>query len=140
MSGRMDGKIEEYLFTALKQKFYKSITGNNMEADKKFNKRAFVSAGMFISGIGLPFSGLMNHYLGFERLTAARHAWMSAHNIQGLLFLFFAIWHIKNNWKPLLNIVRQHSGKIISREALFAALIVFGFLGLFVMHVFHTRG
>lgn len=38
---------------------------------KRFSKRAFISTAMFISGLILPFSGLMNHNLQFEKLTIA---------------------------------------------------------------------
>ncbi|KAF5043015.1 hypothetical protein DSECCO2_506690 [anaerobic digester metagenome] len=53
----------------------------------QFNKRAFASTGLFISGLGLPITGLLNHFLAFDTLTVERHAWMSAHNVLGLLFL-----------------------------------------------------
>ncbi|MGE5499969.1 MAG: DUF4405 domain-containing protein [Syntrophothermus sp.] len=108
-----------------------------MEMQEKFNTRAFVSAGMFISFIGLPFSGYMNHILGFETLIKERHIWMSVHNVLGVIFLIFSIWHMKLNWKPLNNYFRRIKGIIISREVVYAASVVLFFLGLFIFHAAH---
>lgn len=40
-----------------------------MEEDlkkKQFNKRAFISTALLVSGLSLPLSGFMNHYLQFD--------------------------------------------------------------------------
>lgn len=132
--------LEKSLLNKIKISIVKSLAGGIMETEKKFNKRGFVSAGLFLSGIGLPVSGIMNHYLGFEGLTTTRHAWMSVHNVLSIFFVFFCIWHLKLNWKALMGAIKKHSAAFLSREALYAALLVFGFLGLFVMHAFHARG
>jgi hypothetical protein len=130
----------KFFYNILLIKFCRELAGGNMEKEKKFNKRAFISSGMFISGIGLPVSGIMNHYLGFEELTVARHAWMSVHNVLGILFLIFAVLHIHINWIPLKNAIKKQAALYVSKEALYAALLVFSFLGLFIMHVFHVKG
>lgn len=109
-----------------------------MEKQEKFNKRAFVSAGMFISFIGLPFSGYMNHILGFDPLIRERHIWMSLHNVLGLFFLIFSVWHMKLNWKPLTNYFRKVKGMIVSREVICAASVILFFLGLFIFHALHA--
>jgi len=62
---------------------------------------------MSISGLVLPISGIMNHLLQFELLTQKRHLWMSIHNMSGLLFTFFAIYHIILNWKTLENYLNK---------------------------------
>ncbi|MBU0529757.1 DUF4405 domain-containing protein, partial [bacterium] len=89
---------------------------------KRFNKRAFISMGMFVSGLGLPISGVMNHFLAYDTKTIERHAWMSVHNILGLLFIIFAILHIIYNWNALIKYVTKMSKQFISKEA-FAAIL-----------------
>jgi uncharacterized membrane protein YdcZ (DUF606 family) len=64
---------------------------------KPFNKRAFISIAMFLAGICLPISGIMNHRLQFEPLTVERHFWMSVHNMAGILFVIFVILHLSYN-------------------------------------------
>jgi Domain of unknown function (DUF4405) len=107
-----------------------------METKKKFNKRAFVSTGMFLTLAGLPFSGLMNHFLGFDLLTAQKHMWMSVHNILGIFFVFFAVWHIVLNWKPLVNSIGKAANVILSREAVYAVTLVLFFLTIAILHAF----
>ena len=110
-----------------------------METNKKFNKRAFISVGLLISGIGLPFSGLMNHFTGFDPLTTARHFWMSVHDISGILFAIFAASHIILNSRSIKNYVVNLKGIIISREAFAAISIVIIITALVTSHVFHAR-
>ena len=131
--------IEKYVIGYFKYLLYKAISGDKMETTNKFNKRAFVSAGMFICMIGLPISGLMNHVYGFERLTVTRHLWMSVHNLLGIFFVGFSIWHIKLNWKPLSNSIKKAADMFLTKEALYAVLLVGFFLALFIMHSFHLR-
>jgi hypothetical protein len=109
-----------------------------MEANKKFNKRAFISVGLLVSGIGLPFSGLMNHFTGFDPMTTARHFWMSVHDISGILFTIFAITHIILNWRSIKNYAVNLKGIIISREALAAISIVIIITALIASHAFHV--
>lgn len=127
----------ELIFCFFAGQFYKAIRGDKMETGQKFNKRAFVSAGMAISVIGLPFSGLMNHFLGLEAFSTSRHVWMSVHNILAFFFTIFSIWHIKLNWKPLANHFKDMSRVFIRREAIYAASLIFFFLALFVFHALH---
>jgi len=110
-----------------------------MENERKFNKRAFLSVGMFISFIGLPISGYMNHILGFSEISVERHLWMSVHNVLAILFCFFSVWHIIINWKPLKNAAKKMSDLIISREALYAIALVGVFLTLFILHAVHLN-
>ncbi len=107
---------------------------------KQFNMRAFISTGLFVSGILLPFSGLMNHYLQFEGLTLARHFWMSVHDISGILFAIFAILHIIKNWKSLVAYVKKSKDIIISKESMMAVIIVLAIVALIASHPFHIKG
>lgn len=135
----MQAQIEHYIINFFKLQICKAIIGNKMETQKKFNKRAFVSVGIFISGIGLPFSGLMNHSLGFDPLTVERHFWMTVHNVLGFFFTFFAVWHVMLNWKALLNHMKKVSGILVSREAVYAISIVLFFLTIMIFHSLHVR-
>ncbi len=104
---------------------------------KRFNKRAFISTALFVSGLSLPFTGFMNHSLQFDKLYIARHFWMSAHDIAGILFVIFAILHISYNWKMLLNYAKKAKEKFISKETLTAIALVIIVVGLISSHAFH---
>jgi hypothetical protein len=105
---------------------------------RPFNWRAFVSIGMFLSALALPFSGLMNHLLQFEALTTQRHFWMSVHNSSAILFCILAVWHIALNRRPLLHHARQAAGAFLSREALLALLLVVLLVGFVSTHALHV--
>jgi hypothetical protein len=94
------------------------------------------------SGLGLPVTGIANHVYGFDSLTVARHAWMSAHNVLGLLFAVFSIWHVVLNRRPLMRHIQGVAARIptVSREALLAAALVALCLFLLVGHAFHAAG
>jgi len=104
---------------------------------KPFNKRAFISTALFVSGLSLPFTGLMNHYLQLEKLTLERHFWMSAHDIAGILFVIFVILHISLNWRVLMNYAKKAQEMFISKEALTAIAFVIIIVGLVSSHAFH---
>ena len=131
--------IEHRFLSYFRFQLFKAIIGSNMETRKKFNTRAFISTGMFISFIGLPFSGIKNHILGFEGLTIQRHLWMSVHNVLGFFFLVFSVWHIILNRKPLMNSIKKVSDIIISKEAIYAVSLILFFLTLFILHAVHGR-
>lgn len=111
-----------------------------MEQDvkkKQFNKRAFISTALLVSGLSLPLSGFMNHYLQFDNLSAERHFWMSAHDISGILFVLFSILHISNNWKVLLSYAKKAKEVYLSKEALTAIVFVVLIVGIVSSHAFH---
>jgi hypothetical protein len=112
---------------------------SGIDVQKPFNKRAFISTALFTSGLILPISGLMNHVLQFERLTLARHFWMSAHDISGILFVIFSILHISYNWRALINYVKKVKDFIISKEAFIAIILVIIIVGLISSHAFHLQ-
>lgn len=104
---------------------------------KSFNRRAFVSIAMFLSGLCLPFSGFMNHRLQFETLTVERHFWMTVHNVAAILFAIFTIIHISYNWKVLIHYANKAKEITISKEAVAALTLVIIIVGLFSLHAFH---
>jgi len=100
----------------------------------KFNIRSFVAIAMCISGLLLPISGTMNHLLQFGLLTQKIHFWMSIHNMSGLLFTIFAIFHIILNRTNLVNYVNSVKTNAISKEAIIAMLFVIILVGLAALH------
>jgi hypothetical protein len=104
---------------------------------KPFNKRSFISTGLFLSGLILPFTGFMNHYFQFEKLTLERHFWMTAHNVAGILFVIFSIIHVYYNWRVLLSYVKKAKEMFISKETLTAIVFVIVIVGLVSSHAFH---
>ncbi len=110
-----------------------------METKNKFNKRAFFSIGMLISGIGLPLSGLMNHYMGFDPLTTERHFWMSVHDVSGILFVVFAVLHIILNRRTIKTYIHTLKGRFINKEAFAALIIVIFITALISSHALLVR-
>jgi hypothetical protein len=109
------------------------------ETPRPFNKRAFLSAALVLSGLMLPVSGLINHQLGFEGMTQARHFWMSVHNVSGLVFTICAVMHGIVNRRALLGYVRKVQGVAVSREAVTAGMLVIGVVSLVASHALHVR-
>jgi len=112
---------------------------NQIESKKPFNKRAFISTALFLSGFILPLSGFLNHYFQFDKLSFGRHLWMSIHNISGVLFVSFAILHLMSNWKALINYAKKAKKVYISQEALAAIAFVIIIVGLVSSHAFHVN-
>ena len=112
------------------------------EASSGLNIRAFVALVIAFSGCGLPVTGIANHLYGFDPPSVTRHAWMSAHNVLGLLFVVFSTWHIALNRRPLLRHLHGVAARIptVSREALLAGAVVALGLFLFVGHALHVPG
>ena len=106
---------------------------------KSLNTRSFVGLVIAFSGLGLPLTGVANHFYGFS-WTMERHAWMSAHNALGVLFVVFAIWHIVLNRRALWNHVRGTVAWIpgVSRELALASALVAVMLLLSVGHALHV--
>jgi len=105
---------------------------------RTLNTRAFVTLMIAFSGLGLPVTGVANHIYGVS-LTVEHHAWMSAHNALGILFVVFSIWHVVLNRRALWSHVRNAAGRhlAISREAILAGIVVALALIVFVGHAFH---
>jgi hypothetical protein len=107
-----------------------------MDSTKGINKRAFVSCGLFLTGLGLPFSGLINHFLALDPLTAQKHIWMSVHDVLAVLFVFFAVFHVSYNWKSLVKYLKSYSVRIFSKELILASVLIFVLLFAVVFHTF----
>ena len=108
---------------------------------RPFSTRAFVALVVALSTAGLPVTGIVNHCYAFDRLTPVRHAWMAAHNILGLLFVVFGLWHAAINHRALVSHFHGISRRMpaVSRELLLAGAMVATLTSLFVAHGFLLR-
>lgn len=102
----------------------------------RFRIRTFVTLMLLLSGLGLPMTGIANHMCGFSGLTTARHAWMAAHNVLGLLFSIFVIWHVTFNYRAVWNHIKSAVGyqSIVGREILLAGAL----MALALVYVSHA--
>lgn len=107
---------------------------------KRFNSRAFATLTIALSGVGLPITGIVNHVYDFSHMTVARHAWMTAHNVLGLIFLVFSIWHATINHRALWNYLKGAAARVprFSSEAAVACAVTTLILLLTVGHAFHS--
>jgi hypothetical protein len=105
-----------------------------------FRTRAFVTTAAALSGLTLPVTGIACH-LADEGFSPARHAWVAAHAVLGLLFVVFGIWHVCLNWRGLTRHLRSAvQGRALpGREALCAVSVVLVVLALAVGHTFVLR-
>jgi len=109
-------------------------------ASRPFNLRAFTALMIAFTGLGLPLTGIYNHVYGFDGLSVARHAWMAAHNVLGVLFVIFGVWHVVLNRRVLGAYLRSAAARVsvVSREAAVAGVGVIAALVLLVGHAFHA--
>jgi hypothetical protein len=106
----------------------------------RFDPRAFTVLMMVACIAALPVTGYFNHVLGFDGITVSRHAWMSAHNAIGALFVVFATWHTLLNRRALLRHARTAVGALpsVSRGALVGCALVALFLFVAIGHALHV--
>jgi hypothetical protein len=110
-----------------------------MDTNKKtFNKRAFISSSLLISSLFLPLGWLM-HFTNIEYNPKLHEFWMAVHNAATTLFAVFLIIHLINNWKALKAYITKSRTKLISKETLYAVILIVFIVGLFSSHVFHVR-
>jgi len=109
---------------------------NIMETTKGINKKAFVSSGLFISGIGILFSGIISQLLLLESTSAPKQFWMSVNSILGVLFLFFSIFHLSYNKKTLIRFKEFLASKFLSKELILATILICILLFAAVVHSF----
>lgn len=100
------------------------------------NKKSFVTCGMFICFLGLPLSGLMNHILADSILTMQKQIWLSVHGVLGVLFIFFASFHVTYNWKSLVKYFESFSVRFFSKELVLASVLIFVLIFATVFHSF----
>ena len=106
------------------------------EARRPFNWRAFWSLVLAATVVGLPWTGIENHLLGFDGLTQARHIWMTAHNVLAAQFVVAVMAHVVMNGRTLLRHARGLATRLapLSREALVALAVTAWLLFFSVGH------
>ncbi len=107
---------------------------NDTTTRRRFSWRAFWSLLLVLTAVGLAWSGIQNHELGFDGLTTARHAWMSAHNALAFLFVAAVIGHVVLNGRALLRHAHGLAVRLPSREAIAALTLTAGLLFVAVGH------
>ena len=113
-------------------------TSTGKPNSRPFNQRAFTASMSALTGIGLPFTGLATHLYQSNPFGLARHAWMAAHTVLGILFVIFVVWHVVINWRPLVRHFKSPDSTFppIRREASIAAVSVILALFVAVGHAF----
>jgi len=110
-----------------------------MDTNKKaFNKRAFISSCLLISGLFLPLGWLL-HFTDIEYYPKLNEFWMAVHNAGTTLFVVFLIIHLNINWKAMKAYITKSKKTLISNETLYAVILVIFIVGLFSSHIFHGR-
>ncbi len=103
---------------------------------KSFNKRAFISSCLLISGLLLPLGWLI-HFTDIYNTTKENHFWMSVHNATTTLFVVFLVIHLIYNWKVMKMYITKSKTKIVSKETIFAIILIVLIVGLFGSHALH---
>ncbi len=108
-----------------------------MDTNKKtFNKRAFISSSLLISGLFLPLGWLM-HFTDIEYNPKLHEFWMAVHNVATTLFIVFLLIHLIYNWKVMKAYITKSKTNLISKETLYAVILIVFIVGLFSSHIFH---
>jgi len=79
----------------------------------KLNKRALVVFFMLFSAAILPFSGLMLQEASFHASTRPLFIAMALHNVAAIVFTIATMIHIKYNWKPIVNYIRDKKNHLV---------------------------
>jgi len=106
------------------------------EEKRPINSRSFVAIMAGLTGLTLPFSGLILHAYSHHPQHGGRHEWFSAHLFLGILFTVFSVWHVVLNRRPLLRYLKSGTGSQMpfSREMRLAAILLAATLIAVVIH------
>lgn len=106
---------------------------------RRFSVRGFVTVILVAATGGLCATGVANHVYGFTGFSAARHAWMAAHNALGVLFVFAAVAHAAANRRAVVAYVRNTAADAfcVRKEAAWALGLMALLLLLAVGHACH---
>ena len=103
----------------------------------KLNKRALVVFFMLFSAAILPFSGLMLHEAGSHDFQRLQFMAMALHNVAAIVFTISTIAHLKYNWRPILNYIRNKKDHLLKypRELAIAGTTLGVLLLVSIIHV-----
>lgn len=104
------------------------------------NRRALIALVLVCSFVLLPISGFALHFADNAPFQPVRHLLMTMHNLDAIIFLIATALHLKLNWKPLLNYIKnkQRQASHVRTEVMIATGIVASPLALGILHVFMT--
>ena len=104
----------------------------------KLNKRALVFFLMLFSASILPFSGFLMHEATNHGTESVRFLSMGFHNVASIMFAMSLLLHLKFNWKPIINYLRNKQSMHIKylKEMAIAGTILLSSLGFMVVHIF----
>jgi len=100
---------------------------------KLFNRRKFVSVGLFLSLAVLVVTGILIQVFEHFEEGFSIHFFTAVHVLVGMVFAVLSVLHTITNWKSLKSYINT-KGAGISREAVWAflvAIVVIGFGGFF---------
>jgi hypothetical protein len=109
--------------------------------DAKLNNRALILFLMLFSAAILPFSGIALHEAishGSERL---KFVAMGFHNVAATIFTLSTLVHLKYNWKPILNYIKDKRDRLLKypREMAIAGSTVVILILFSMLHVLHSH-
>jgi hypothetical protein len=93
---------------------------NNLDSEKKpkANKRSWVSIGLITALAGMAITGVLSYVQAYSESIAGIHTWF------GIAFIFLMVFHLRNNFKTLINYVRQHKGRQFLSLSITAGLVI----------------
>jgi hypothetical protein len=89
----------------------------------------------------LPFSGLMLHEAINHNSESLKFISMGLHNVAAIVFAISAVIHLKYDWNPLINYVKDKKNKLLNypREMAIAGSTLIILLLLATFHVLHNH-
>lgn len=100
----------------------------------KFNKRAFISLVTLFLGIGVLVTGIMllvmpdatlAYWNKWSFLGLEKHGWESFHGVVSIYFTAIIIFHIIENWKPMISYMKKKTNETFryKKELLTASVV-----------------
>lgn len=105
-----------------------------IDTKKKFNKRAFISLITMFLGIGVLLTGIMllimpdstlAYWNKWSFLALEKNGWEDFHAVVSIYFTIIIVFHILENWKPMLSYMKSKAGENFkNKKELFSAAVV----------------
>ena len=107
--------------------------------NSKLNKRVLVVFFMLFSAAILPFSGLMLHEASSHDVERLQFLAMALHNVAAIVFTISTLVHLKYNWRPLTNYIRNKKDQLIKypKEIAIAGATLGILLMFSILHAFN---
>jgi uncharacterized membrane protein HdeD (DUF308 family) len=96
-----------------------------LEINEGIDKGAFVTAGLLITGIALPISGLISIIERFELQVNQKNIWTSIFYDLAVLLVFFGFFHFIYNHRSPLKSFKNYTIHLFSKELILATVLIF---------------